>query len=909
MVNLAKFASGITLEEIERETGKLASDLAFYARRPVNIQLVAGKHIAFTYDTDKLKQAIPVVMNPSILEKIRNKERAILVWWAIGRHELLHHLNPAAPQYKQAHKEGFRSLFNLVDDEQNERRGRALDASWGASFQSMCALIFPSKDRDIVSTGIVDGGAQERKPVGMEADMVYTKRWGIFAYHFRRHIPDCQDPVVAEALALVPANFKDLEKEDLLALVRKIHKTLAKGIFMPPHIEPEPLEEDEEKEEPKKKEPEEKPEEDKEDEQPPVVNRPSVWSLKRLLKNKWMFLPFGLFLVGWTLLFLRQGVDFWVQVAIMGGIALLALSVFLYLRRAYIKAMLKAIQESLKPGAGPPVNPAKRKAVVGTAILTVVLAAALITMWKLNLAREWYYLLGAFIWFGASIAIGNWLSTRSDAAKEPMNKLAIIGIMGMGLMSMASMVWIGTMLGFSHLLLTIGGGGLLCIVFLFGLVLLGSGKGSSGGAASLKERFERGAGPVWAGLLGLGLAIILGIWKIIGPPLTAIAKAVWWFVSTVAIYVWGKFVAFFQWLWYWIRRGYWKFSPYAIRLWRNPFFRLALIAMPIAAIGCILYAIAVKAVAVSWWLLALLIALLILLLILLFLFRKQISKFILSELFMPMPDLMSFFIQPPLDMTTDWFVQIDNVVPVEPDQAVVDELLPETYALATQLRKHLAECGSALVDKEDQPDGHDLTDEAELALIGESNIFVEDERYPKASVHLEVALDCSSSMNSATLTLSAGEKFRLGKLFAMVLEQAVINLPGVSAHFWGFTSDTIFDCGVAGERRVSGLVCNGGNNDAAMLWKMGQSARDSGKDVKILLMLSDGQPSECSWLALRNLVNKFEQDGMIPWNFALDVIRTPAFERFFTDLVGQTKDEAVMTMGQILASIAEAGNE
>ena len=39
------------------------------------------------------------------------------------------------------------------------------------------------------------------------------------------------------------------------------------------------------------------------------------------------------------------------------------------------------------------------------------------------------------------------------------------------------------------------------------------------------------------------------------------------------------------------------------------------------------------------------------------------------------------------------------------------------------------------------------------------------------------------------------------------------------------------------------------------------------------------------------------------------MIRTPAFERFFTDLVGQTKDEAVLTMGQILASIAEAGND
>src|SRR4029453_2020698 len=191
---------------------------------------------------------------------------------------------------------------------------------------------------------------------------------------------------------------------------------------------------------------------------------------------------------------------------------------------------------------------------------------------------------------------------------------------------------------------------------------------------------------------------------------------------------------------------------------------------------------------------------------------------------------------------------------------------------------YLKKCGRQVVDREDQPEGYDLTDEAELALVGETSIFIDDDTVPNPSVHLEIALDCSSSMNSPTQSLRPGEKFLLGKKFALILEQAVLNLPGVSAHFWGFTDSTIYDCGVPGEGRVSGLQCGGGNNDAAMLWHMGQSAAKSGKDVKILLMLSDGQPSECSWLALHNLVLQFEQEGMIPWNFALDVINIPAFE-------------------------------
>src|SRR5262245_11860006 len=110
---MVKFASGLTLEDIERETDKLASDLAFYARRPVNIQLVPGKHIAFTCNTDKHNKAILLVMNPSILEKVRNKHRAILLLWGIGRHELLHHMFPADAQYKAAYRENFGHLFNL----------------------------------------------------------------------------------------------------------------------------------------------------------------------------------------------------------------------------------------------------------------------------------------------------------------------------------------------------------------------------------------------------------------------------------------------------------------------------------------------------------------------------------------------------------------------------------------------------------------------------------------------------------------------------------------------------------------------------------------------------------------------------------------------------------------------------
>lgn len=910
---MTEFASGLTLEDIERETGKLAGELAFYARRPVSIQLVAGKHIAFTYGTDQTKKTIPVVMNPSILEKVRHRDRALKIWRGIGFHELAHHLWPAEPQYKAAAAEGYQQLFNLIDDEQNERRARAMDASWGSCFQSVCAFIFPTKDRAEVSTGIADGGVAEKKPSGIAADKIYAKRWGIFAYHFRRHIPDCADKVVCRALDLIPANFKDLSKEELLDLTRKVHNTFCEGLEVPevPRETP-PAETSEE--------PTEAPDDpadntnDKADGDTDEgnVEPKTTWNPKRLLLSKWSWITLALAVTGWFFLFMQKGTSFWLQVAVGAGMAFIMLTVFLFIRRAQIKAMLEQMKEAMRKTGPPPDRPQASTLIkiLGAAVFASVFSVlAYMLLRALLKDANWIIIAEIAVNIGLfplCIYVGNHLSRKADRDRKPLNWWSTALIMLMTLASAAVLGWSAWQAGFSMRYLLIYAGVAVILTLGLLLILLGSGKEGAYSDRGLGERLTEGAS-VLLYYPSLLLAIPAEwLWKYIGPPIKRLfggiwkglkafcsaiasgAKRTWFFVKRKAQLAWVIFSR--------------RFRP----LWHNAAFRLAIIAMPIAAILVMIWAVLVKAASINYWLLAALIILLLILLFLLWYFRKKISRFILEALLMPMPDLMQFFRQPPLDMVTDWFNPIDDIEQMEADQAVVDELLPETFALANQLRAYLAACGSALFDREDSPDGHDLIDEVELALLGETNLFVEDQRRPRASVHLEVALDISGSMGSATESLQPGEKFRLGKLFAMVLEQAVINLPGVSAHFWGFNADVIYDCGVAGERRISGLQCGGGNNDSAMLWKMAQSARESGKDVKILLMLSDGQPSDCSWLSLHNLVLKFEQEGMIPWNFGLDRIDTPAFERFFTDLVGQSQEEAVLTMGQTLAQIAQA---
>jgi hypothetical protein len=88
----------------------------------------------------------------------------------------------------------------------------------------------------------------------------------------------------------------------------------------------------------------------------------------------------------------------------------------------------------------------------------------------------------------------------------------------------------------------------------------------------------------------------------------------------------------------------------------------------------------------------------------------------------------------------------------------------------------------------------------------------------------------------------------------VLIAEAVRPLPGVEARFWGFTDSVIYDAGDAQTCDVTGLRANGGNNDAAALLHAANVAAGSRRRAKVLVMISDGLPTECSVAALRGLV-------------------------------------------------------
>lgn len=772
--------TGLTEAEFVSEAEKLVADLVFFAARPVRIKLASGQHIAYTYNTEDTKHVIEVVLNPDCVKGVHNKDRARSILRGIGFHELLHHLHPAEAQYVQANKEGFMPLLNLIDDEQNERRGTAANPAWGAHFQTVCAFIFPTAKRkgNAISTGIADGGKSdsesESTKSGFAAHETYRLRWNEFAYYFRRHIPHPDaaraskvngnsgtgsNDAVAEALDLIPTNFKDLSKDELLDLTREVHLTLAKGLDIPA---PKQEEEEENKEKPKPKGGAASAGGDN----PTARYDDKLPWWKALFMSKWSWAALGLFLIVWAALFSRGGSDFWFNAAIIlagiGGTLVAAIFLQAFLRKFFAKLRKQQAETTLSTASRPD------------------------GLFK----RMW--------------------NKVAEKSKEVLGR---------------AFGWVPRVL----------------------------------------EIFV-GNGPVMRTWRGIKLG--------------------------------------FNWTWRGIKFSYFKITWALNWLWQNKLLRIFLISVPAAALLLMLWAVFTRTGEVNWWLAVLLLLLLLLLAFLAWYFRAKLKDFLMEPINMDADFEHAANFTPPRDIETLDFNLIEDVLQVDCDTDFLDAHLPTVQPLAQALRPVLAKVGKRPKEKEDVPDGHDIIDEIEALYVGQTDIFVEDVEVNAASLHIEVAVDCSSSMTSENATLQRGEKFALAKLFALLVEEATRGQRGISTHFWGFTDRVIYDCGTAGEYKITGLRAMGGNNDSAMLYHMGKSAQASGKHVKMLFMLSDGQPSECSWGSLRNLVIRMEADGMVPWHFALDTIKDSAFERYFTDLCGQPLPEAIMTMCGILAAIA-----
>jgi hypothetical protein len=195
------------------------------------------------------------------------------------------------------------------------------------------------------------------------------------------------------------------------------------------------------------------------------------------------------------------------------------------------------------------------------------------------------------------------------------------------------------------------------------------------------------------------------------------------------------------------------------------------------------------------------------------------------------------------------FDPITRIVRVRGDAEVHRKLALDVQRHSTRLRAYLDELGLRWVPQHARTQGRALDKTRLIPLVtrNDPRILVARNPQRRTDLWLGTLVDCSSSM-------TAGQNIERAKRFAVLVAEAVRTLPGVEARFFGFTDSVIYDAGSATDCGVVGLTASGGNNDAAALYHAANVALAAKQRAKVLVMISDGLPTECSVGALKSLV-------------------------------------------------------
>lgn len=245
------------------------------------------------------------------------------------------------------------------------------------------------------------------------------------------------------------------------------------------------------------------------------------------------------------------------------------------------------------------------------------------------------------------------------------------------------------------------------------------------------------------------------------------------------------------------------------------------------------------------------------------------------------------------------FDRITRIVRVRGDAETHRKLAAHVQRHATRLRAFLDELGLRWEPQRARTQGRALDRTRLTALVTRNDPRILVARTPVRRTDLFVGtlVDCSSSMK-------AGENIERAKRFAVLVAEAVRALPGVEARFFGFTDSVIYDAGSATDCGVVSLSTSGGNNDAAALYHAANVALNSKRRAKLLVMISDGLPTECSVAALRSLVTELtRRRGIVCAQVALRRLEEVCFPHHVL-LDDHELDVAVAQFGRMIGDLA-----
>ena len=244
------------------------------------------------------------------------------------------------------------------------------------------------------------------------------------------------------------------------------------------------------------------------------------------------------------------------------------------------------------------------------------------------------------------------------------------------------------------------------------------------------------------------------------------------------------------------------------------------------------------------------------------------------------------------------FDRITNVRKVKGSPDEHRKLVAEVNRHSVRLRAHLDDLGLRWLPVKARTKGHALDRSRLRSLITHGDPRILQARTPtrRTDLFLGTLIDCSGSM-------AAGQNLDRARKFAILIAEAVRPLPGVEARFFGFTDSTIYDAGDSANCNVTALKSEGGNNDAAALYHAANVAMSSKKRARILVMISDGLPTECSVAALRGLVTTLtKRKGIVCAQVAVRALEEECFPHYVV-LDDAAVETAVAKFGRMIGDL------
>ena len=214
-----------------------------------------------------------------------------------------------------------------------------------------------------------------------------------------------------------------------------------------------------------------------------------------------------------------------------------------------------------------------------------------------------------------------------------------------------------------------------------------------------------------------------------------------------------------------------------------------------------------------------------------------------------------------------------------------------------RLRAYLAQLGKRTVEEFSSRRGTrlDVLQARKISSTPSPNLLVFAREEVQPDAYIGMVIDRSGSMR--------GERLERAKAFGALVAESAKGVRGIEGHINAFDGDTLYWLGDFQRTAIASLTANGGNNDAGALARAAELALRSRKRNKVLLMVSDAVPAECTFVSLKNLVTRLTRDhGILCAQVTVAAIEEIAFPHY-VDLSQYSFDEAVTRFGKLLMKL------